>query len=65
MAKTPKITNNSVLRKEYKYSLPGLELNFTLRNDNTDELVKFSILLVTALKETGEDIKKIADNRKK
>ena len=65
MAKTPTIQNSSVTRKEYKYSLQGVELNFTLRNDNTDELIKFQMLLSSAIADVQKDIKKIVDERKK
>lgn len=57
------ITNTSVTRKEYTYELSGTRLSFTLRNDNTQELVPFESLLKRGLADVQEDIKKIQAKR--
>lgn len=58
-----KIINNNVTRKEYSYQLGGVRLSFTLRNDNTDDLVPFESLLKNGLADVSEDIKIFRDRR--
>jgi len=67
MAKKPNkvITNTSVTRKEYTYEMSGCRLSFTLRTDNTNELVPYEHLMKQGLADIQADIKEIQSKRKR
>jgi hypothetical protein len=53
---TKGITSKPVVRKEYSYQLKMTTLGFTLRQDNTQELLNFRELLKQALSDVEKDI---------
>lgn len=57
MVKISKIISKPIIRKEYSYQIQGTGLSFTLRQDNTQELLHFKELLKTALVDVEKDIK--------
>lgn len=57
MALFSKITSKPITRKEYHYESKGIVLNFTLRQDQQDELCHFKELLKVALADVEKDIK--------
>lgn len=61
----PILTNSTVIRKEYSYNLGNVSLRFTLRTDNTDELIPYLELMKHAIVEIEKDIKEIISKRKK
>jgi len=52
-----KIISNPIVRKQYQYEMGGINLAFTLRNDNTKELLIFNELLKRAMTDIDFDIK--------
>lgn len=63
--KQNKIENKSVQRKEYSYQVGSITLKFTLRTDNTDELIPFRELVKIALNYLDKDINLLISSRKK
>lgn len=57
-------SKSSVTRKEYNYELKNVRLIFTLRTDNTDELIAYKHLLQKGLEDVDIDIKEIQAKRK-
>lgn len=53
------IQKQHVQRKEYVYTLDGVKLSFTLRQDVKKEMVDFKSLMEKAIKEIEEDIAKV------
>lgn len=51
------VTSSPKTRKEYSYEINGVTLSFTLRQDNTSELVAFLKLLSQAVVDVEKDIK--------
>lgn len=67
MAKTPTQISASIVRKEYQNNIggdKGVNLNFTLRVDNTDELVPFLELLKRATSQVEADLKEVQRKRR-
>lgn len=52
-----KITSKPITRKEYSYESKGIVLNFTLRQDQQNEMCYFKELLKVALLDIEKDIK--------
>ncbi len=52
------IKKEQVPQKKYNYELEGVTLNFTLRQDVKNEMVKFSKLLEQAIKDIDLDLTK-------
>ena len=50
-------TKSIITRKEFSYSKKGVNLNFTLRVDNSSELKPFKSLLEEAVKDIDEILK--------
>lgn len=57
MSKVPKVISSPIVRKEYSYKIGGCILNFTLRQDNTQELLYFKQILQSAMVDVDKDIK--------
>lgn len=53
-----KITDDSNVQKYYKYSIGDIKLDFTLRQDKSDEMRVFVPLLERALEDVKNDLKK-------
>ena len=51
------ILSTPVIRKEYRYELNGTQLSFTLRQENSSELVAFLSLLKVAQTDLEKDFK--------
>lgn len=70
MAKINQPTQGSILRKEYKNAIgrdtpKAITLDFTLRQDITDELIGFLHLLKQATLEVENDLKRLQQERKR
>jgi len=50
------IISTPITRKEYRYELNGTQLSFTLRQDNSSELISFKKLLEQALVDCEQDL---------
>lgn len=50
------IISTPITRKEYRYELGGVNLSFTLRNDNSSELTSFLKLLQQAVVDCEADL---------
>lgn len=59
MAKPDIIKNNSASSKTFDYTLKNCTLRFTLRVDNTDELIPYEVLLTKALDDVKVEIKRV------
>jgi hypothetical protein len=55
-AKSEQVVSNSVQRKEFSYSVGGVQLSFTLRVDNSSELRPFLKLLEKATTDVVAEI---------
>lgn len=60
----PKIKSTPITRKEYVYELDGVRLSFSLRQDNSKELLTFKELLVQSLSDVEADIQTIIKSHK-
>ena len=58
------IKNNSASSRTFDYVLKNCNLRFTLRVDNTDELVPYLALLKQGIVDIEEEIKRIQAKRK-
>jgi hypothetical protein len=56
---------NSASSRTFEYTLKNCVLRFTLRVDNTDELIPYKELLTLGLSEVEAEIKKVRATRKK
>lgn len=65
MAKSNQITKTPITRKEYSYQLGGVRLSFTLRQDNTQEMLHFKALLESAVADVNTDIKAFRSKSKR
>ena len=56
MKKQSKVISTPITRKEYRYELNGTQLSFTLRQDNSSELIAFKKLLEQSLVDVSADL---------
>ncbi len=59
MAKKSEMQKSEVSRKEFGFTKDGVQLNFTLRVDNTSELRPFKECLSAALESVDQEIAKL------
>lgn len=55
--KKDSLTKSLISRKEFRYSKKGINLNFTLRTDNSSELKPFKDCLREAISDIDELLK--------
>lgn len=65
MAKPNQIVKSPITRKEYSYQLGAVRLTFTLRQDNTQEMLHFKSLMESAIVDIEADIKAFRGKSKK
>lgn len=65
MSKANIPVSTPIVRKEYAYAVGGTRLTFTLRQDDSQEMVQFRRLLDMAIVDVDKDLATLRSNRKK